>query len=184
MTQIFFTSDTHFDHSNIIHLAKRPFADLDEMNAALIDRWNAKVGSKDVVYHLGDFAFGDPTRASTFAKELNGAIHLIEGNHDADTVRYCRDNFASISATKDLSIDGQRLVLCHYPLREWNRAWRGSWHLFGHVHGRLDGEPHAKSLDVGVDSHNYAPIAFEEVAALMDARQSFADFAKPKRRAH
>ncbi|MEJ7707010.1 MAG: hypothetical protein WKF82_06805 [Nocardioidaceae bacterium] len=55
---VYFTSDTHFSHANIIRLCNRPFADVDEMDEAIIERWNATVTSADTVYHLGDVALG------------------------------------------------------------------------------------------------------------------------------
>ena len=78
---IYFTSDTHFGHARIIELCARPFANVDEMNEALIQKWNAVVGPDDVVYHLGDFFMG-PKETVLLRKRLNGKIVLIKGNHD------------------------------------------------------------------------------------------------------
>jgi calcineurin-like phosphoesterase family protein len=60
MAKVFFTSDTHFNHANIISYCSRPFSSADEMNREIIARWNAVVGPEDTVYHLGDFAMGRP----------------------------------------------------------------------------------------------------------------------------
>lgn len=177
MPDTFFTSDTHFDHESIIHLSKRPFHSVSEMNEALITNWNAKVGPHDTVWHLGDFSMGSDQPASVFADRLNGTIHLIEGNHDHKTVRDCTSSFASVGLIKTITVDKQRIVLSHYPMREWDRAWRGSWHLFGHVHSRLDDKPFSKSMDVGVDSNNYHPLAFEEIRAFMESQEDFPQFA-------
>lgn len=176
MAETFFISDTHFGHDRIINLSKRPFANVEEMNEALIANWNAVVAPKDVVWHLGDVGMGSDEAASTFLKRLNGKIHLIEGNHDNKTVRDCADCFASIDLMKMISVEGQKILLCHYPMREWDKAWRGAWHLFGHVHGRLDNEPYSKSMDVGVDSNAYKPLSFEQVRTHMESQPSFSDF--------
>lgn len=176
MPETFFISDTHFGHERIIHLSKRPFACVDEMNETLINNWNEVVRPNDIVWHLGDFGMGADVPASAFASRLNGEIHLIEGNHDQQTIRDCENSFASIQLMKTISIDGQKIVLCHYPMREWDKSWRGSWHLFGHVHGRLDNEPYTKSMDVGVDSNLYRPISFDEVRNFLAERPSFAEF--------
>ena len=47
--KVFFTSDTHFYHANIINFCKRPFANVETMNEALIENWNAVVGANDIV---------------------------------------------------------------------------------------------------------------------------------------
>jgi len=78
---IFFTSDTHFGHENIIKYCKRPFANAAEMDKALIRNWNRVVGPHDLVYHLGDFAVGGGP-AGPYLDQLNGRIILIHGNHD------------------------------------------------------------------------------------------------------
>lgn len=78
----FFTSDTHFGHERIISLSNRPFRNVDEMNKALVDNWNAVVGPDDHVYHLGDVALGKIAESLPLVGELNGIKHLVVGNHD------------------------------------------------------------------------------------------------------
>jgi calcineurin-like phosphoesterase family protein len=81
--KVFFTSDTHFNHANVIKYCVRPFASIEEMNRVMIERWNAVVGPEDTVYHLGDFAMGKPSEWPAFLRQLNGAKKiLIRGNHD------------------------------------------------------------------------------------------------------
>lgn len=169
---VFFTSDTHFGHERIITLCERPYDTVAQMDAGLVENWNAKIGPKDEVYHLGDFSFRSSRPAREFCAELNGTIHLIRGNHDGKTLKYDADCFASIHDILEMKCKKQRLVLCHYPMREWPGARAGVWHLFGHMHGRLDHEPRGLSLDVGVDSHNMAPLSFDEVSEIMTARRS------------
>ena len=79
----FFTSDTHFNHANVIQYCGRPFASVDEMNREMIARWNSTVGPDDTVYHLGDFALGKFAKAAPILHRLNGARKiLVLGNHD------------------------------------------------------------------------------------------------------
>jgi calcineurin-like phosphoesterase family protein len=79
---VFFTSDTHFNHTNIIRYCQRPFNDVAEMNETLIGNWNQTVGNEDIVFHLGDFCIGSAAEWSQILDRLNGKIYLILGKHD------------------------------------------------------------------------------------------------------
>jgi calcineurin-like phosphoesterase family protein len=167
-----FTSDTHFGHEGIIRLARRPFRSVEEMDAALITSWNATVAPGDTVWHMGDFCHRASLEPHVYRARLNGRIHLITGNHDQRTVKRFAHIFESVSPVREIDAGNRRLVLCHYPMREWPGAWRGAWHLFGHVHGRLDREPHGLSLDVGVDSHGFRPVGIDLIAVTLAGRAS------------
>lgn len=79
----FFTSDTHFGHTNIIRYSNRPFKDVNHMNEEIIRRWNEMVMPEDTVYHLGDVALGKIDDSLACVGRLNGTKILIEdGNHD------------------------------------------------------------------------------------------------------
>lgn len=79
---IYYTSDLHLGHANVIRHCDRPFADADEMDAALINNWNAKVHRNDTVYIVGDFLFRAKRPAEGYLSSLKGKKHLIIGNHD------------------------------------------------------------------------------------------------------
>lgn len=79
---VFFTSDTHFGHANIIRFCKRPFENVEEMNEVLIENWNKVVSDDDTVFHLGDFAFGGSNVWKEIIPRLKGHINLIIGNHE------------------------------------------------------------------------------------------------------
>lgn len=166
----FFTSDTHFGHKNIVEYCKRPFATFGEMDKEIVRRWNEVVTGNDTVYHLGDFAFGrDATLPyiSDIAKELKGKIKLIRGNHEkmASAIQW---RFSSINDYSEINIGGQEIVLFHYGMRTWHHDLRGTWHLYGHSHGGLP--PFGKSLDIGVDSWDFAPVSFDRLKEVMDKR--------------
>lgn len=163
----FFTSDTHFGHSNIIRYCKRPFANADEMDDVLVANWNSRVAKGDTVYHMGDFAFKDAEFAKAIRKRLNGNIRLILGNHDR--LSYLSDpdfGFETVKYYDEISHNNQKIVLFHYPMRSWHKNMRGAWHLYGHTHGGVS--PYGKSLEVGVDLWDYRPVTFDEIKAKMD----------------
>lgn len=83
MSTTYFTADLHFGHARIIELCGRPFASVEEMDAALIANWNAVVGPDDLVWVLGDYALGNRQHALTYLARLNGRKNLVIGNHDA-----------------------------------------------------------------------------------------------------
>ena len=65
-----FISDTHFSHTNIIKYAGRPFANVQEMDQALIDNWNSCVGVDDQVFFLGDLGLGSVDHLQSICRQL------------------------------------------------------------------------------------------------------------------
>jgi calcineurin-like phosphoesterase family protein len=178
---VFFTSDTHFGHENIIRTCGRPFATVAEMDEALVARWNERVRPGDMVYHLGDFCYRSSRGADNYLRRLNGEIHLVAGNHDGETLSHHAQLFASVSVIREVHAGGRRIVLCHYPMREWHGSRRKAWHLFGHVHGRLNHQPHGYSLDVGADSHDFRPWGLDEIERQFGKRDDpFASGRRPR----
>lgn len=163
---IFFTSDTHFGHANIIRYCNRPFKDVTEMNETIISNWNNKVKANDIVYHLGDFCFGSSHDAVNIINRLNGSIHLIKGNHEKAALNI-KNRFASIRDVDTFKIDKYEIFMSHYAHRVWNKSHRGTWHLYGHSHGTLPDDPRSLSFDIGVDCHNFQVLSFEEVKQIM-----------------
>jgi calcineurin-like phosphoesterase family protein len=177
--RVFFTSDSHYFHRNIMKYCNRPFETVEEMNETLIANWNNKVGKDDCVFHLGDFCFGGPERWKKIRERLNGNIVLIIGNHDMSSVRpntlvsMAGDIFYDVVMETSVRVNGQLMVLNHYPLLSYSGMYENRcWNLFGHVHLRpgytLDYESQLAHLrpcqyDVGVDMNGFAPVSFAEV---------------------
>jgi calcineurin-like phosphoesterase family protein len=160
LNNYWYTSDHHFGHKNIIALNSRPFTSVEEMDEALIARWNSVVGPDDVVYHLGDFSFGPQAH---YLPRLNGEKHLVLGNHDPSLVSA---GWASINDMLHVTTsDGTRLVLCHYAMRVWSKSHYGAIHLYGHSHGSLAGD--SQSCDVGVDCWGFEPVSLDAIKARM-----------------
>lgn len=173
MTQTFFTSDTHFNHANIIEYCKRPWLDVEDMNTALIERWNSTVGPEDTVYHLGDFALGQQEKALPIFELLNGKKHLIAGNHDGSKVKRMGWESVQPFLYVDLDLDEQPPwhLLIHDPGKAIHKGLIGVV-LHGHLHGMSDLHPFEKIagvryIDVGVDCRDYRPISMDQIRALI-----------------
>lgn len=182
---IWFTSDTHYGHRNIVRGVSqwadksgcRDFDTVDEMNDTIVDQINLCVQETDTLYHIGDWSMGGSRNIAEFRSRLNCRdIHLVYGNHDRaiQTDRYqTRALFSSIQPLMIQRIGGHRIVLCHFPLLVWEDHHRGVWHLHGHSHGHLinPGYYSRKVLDVGVDAHPaFRPYSLGEIADIMERR--------------
>ena len=167
---LYFTSDTHWGHSAVLGFGRRPFGSVEEMNAQMIVEWNQAVPKNARVFHMGDVSFMGTAKTAEVLSQLNGKIHLIEGNHDRHMTKVCRSFFQSIEQMKELKIEGNRIVLCHFPLESWHNMHYGAWHLHGHTHGSLPG--FGRRLDVGMDALRFwHPISYRAIAARMDKIQ-------------
>jgi calcineurin-like phosphoesterase family protein len=173
---IWFTSDQHFWHANVIEYCNRPFSNVDEMDEALISSWNKSVMPDDLVYHLGDFTLGNRLIAEKYFKRLNGYIRVLEypWHHDK---RWLRGQmyWSSHEVVYDLPIvvleheADVPIILCHYAFEIWDRKHYGSLHFHGHSHGELHRVENR--LDVGVDNAYkftgaYRPFSLEEAVEL------------------
>jgi len=145
-----FTSDTHFNHKNIIEYCKRPFKTVEQMNEALIKKWNAKVMKDDIVFHMGDFIWKEYWNIK---HRLNGTVILIQGNHDED----------NRSAIKQMTItfNHKDWVLTHIPFEEHIPDLC----LCGHVHSawKYKKYGHKIMINVGVDVWNFEPISMKQI---------------------
>jgi calcineurin-like phosphoesterase family protein len=164
--KVFFTSDTHFGHKNIIRHCKRPFDDVDEMDKCLIENWNRVVSNDDTVYHLGDFAWHS---VKQYREKLNGNITLILGNHDKQKIEGYRGIFDEVTIYKKIKIFEQKLILFHYPILSWDGRNHKSWHLYGHVHEKvLAPMVNIPALNIGTDNWGFTPIEYEQIEATMN----------------
>ena len=158
---IFFTSDTHFGDHRTLNIHKRPFSSVAEMDLSLVEGWNAVVGAKDEVWHLGDFA-RKAADVAPLLERLNGRKHLVRGNNDPAGTGEAA-GWSSVQDYAELELDGRTLILCHYPFRSWNRQHKGAINLHGHSHGKL--KPMPRQFDVGVDARRYRPVTLEQILA-------------------
>ena len=171
---IYFTSDLHLGHKNIIKLLGRKFDHVDQMNEVLIRNINDRVRPNDTLYILGDLSFREKPEV------INGLIRkikcrnlvLIRGNHD---VKYDPDLFLDICDFKEIKAEGMRFSLMHYPMVEWPGSRNGAIQLHGHQHNPPAYNQNMKRAgirryDVGVEANGYAPVSLEEILDYMNIK--------------
>lgn len=171
------TADSHFGHTNIIKYCNRPFDSAQEMDRYMIEQWRTRVQPQDHVFHLGDIGAPHPGYLHRILQQLPGRIHFIRGNHDNGRIMrvveprcvWVKDIWHS-----SLQADGKKvnLTLCHYPMKSWSKSFHGAVHFFGHVHEQMrfgDG----RSLNVGVDQWDFAPVRLERALEELEGREPF-----------
>ena len=165
---VFFTSDHHFDHFNVIEYAKRPFKDVNHMNERMIEIWNETVPSGSTVCYLGDFSLGK--KSLHFVKRLNGKKILLSGNHDECFKQKPGKIQLYLDAGFDQVLFGNQFLYgfncCHFPyyedhtptLRYTNHRPKdnGDWLLCGHIHDLW--KIKNKQINVGVDVWDFKPV--------------------------
>lgn len=172
--QHWLVSDTHFWHSNIIQYCNRPFKNAEEMNEELIKRWNAVVGSNDIVHHLGDFCFGKKENIASILPRLNGKIDLVLGNHDHHKIGFYYE--AGFHRVYDKPIVLRNFyILSHAPL-EWVSNNGVYANFYGHVHdSQVYNTVTARSCCVCVERWNYTPIRWEDAVEAMKKEEEKAN---------
>lgn len=139
MQRKLYIADWHYGHENALHFDNRPFKTVDEMNAALIDRWNRAVEPGDIVYVLGDM-FWRGSSAVEVLKSLVGQKCLIKGNHDRVKDLAFQQCFIKITEYLEVDDQGRSVVLCHYPIPCFKNHFYGTFHLYGHVHTSFESQ--------------------------------------------
>lgn len=169
---ILYTSDLHFGHAGVIAYDNRPFETAEEMDRALIDLWNARVSPRDEVYIVGDLAFHNEKPAEWYLRQLNGRKHLIVGNHDHKLLKNqaALSYFESVEKMIRINDQGTDIVLCHFPMAEWEGYFRGAYHIYGHIHNKInDGGrfmlSQERALNCGCMINNYMPASFRELVS-------------------
>lgn len=159
---IYFTADCHFGQERTLHLSKRPFADVCEMDKTMINNWNNTVSKNDDVYILGDFG------VYNYTKYLNGRLHLIKGNYERnEDHEYLKQYFDTVflldNITKMVSHNKRHytVTMTHEPLNLTDPISPYEINLFGHVHKLCLVKKYG--VNVGMDCHNFTPISMDTI---------------------
>lgn len=172
--KLFFTSDPHYGHENILKYCHRPFSSIEEHDEELIRLWNETVPEDGIVFILGDIGFCSETYLKTILNRLNGKIYWIIGNHDWRRITPgIMNRFECITQQMVITVDNKLVYLNHFPFLCYPNSDRHPvYQFFGHVHsGPLSGSSDISRLvhlnkrqyDVGVDNNEYKPISFQDI---------------------
>lgn len=190
----FFTSDTHFGHKHVIDFCKRPFDNVQVMNAEIIRRWNITVKPEDTVYHMGDVSFLGMQDTEKVLRQLNGFKILVRGNHDHRPSKMLKLGFDLVLESAGMVLTHavqhektkyHRVQLSHYPyygqyqdthrdgsprdFKERQLVDNGQFLLHGHVHEFWKMKD--RMINVGVDQWDFTPVSELEIVELIEIAQ-------------
>jgi calcineurin-like phosphoesterase family protein len=194
MSQIWFTSDLHFGHKNIIKYSNRPFDDVNHMNEVLISNFNSIISPNDQVIFVGDVCMGVRSETLPLLSRLNGIKFLIPGNHD-DCHEMYSDNFEKWKTKRILyenyfeeilnsSYEFFGFLVSHFPYdtNEEDKNARsfgnhvakdsGTPLICGHVHEEWKMKKSKQGtfmINVGVDVNDFKPISFDEILKIYES---------------
>jgi calcineurin-like phosphoesterase family protein len=169
MPNIFFASDHHFHHKNILTFKNqddtpvRVFSDVDHMNEHMVQQHNSVVKTTDKVYFLGDVTMSRNAKGLEILGRMNGEKVLVKGNHDLCSANQYLQYFKDVRGSHQF--DG--MILTHIPIHPESLA-RWGLNVHGHLHNNVVKMPVAQIPDrryfnVSMERINYTPISLEEV---------------------
>ncbi len=170
--KIYFFSDAHFDHKNIIKYCNRPFNSTREMNQALVRNWQDSVGNNDTVFFLGDMSYGrDRNPIDYWLSKLTGKISYIRGNHDTDIIN--RANV--INSHYAIKYRDYQFLLMHDPHRP--NGYDG-WIIHGDKHNNnLKDYPlinqKNKTVNVCAELVEHTPLNLDKIITLIETGRSY-----------
>ena len=165
-SNIWFISDTHFGHANIIKHCRPQFSNVTEMDESLISKWNASVRPHDLVYHLGDFGW-KPADVIRIRPRLNGAIRLIVGNHDSIISLVRTEMFQRIEMWH--VFPEWHFTASHVPMLV-SQLRHSHFNVHGHVHGNSKGLE-SYHIEVCVEVTGFKPVHVDEILAKIEERK-------------
>jgi calcineurin-like phosphoesterase family protein len=182
---VFFTSDFHLGHSNVIKFDDRPFKNVNDMADKIIENWNSVVDEDSIIYYLGDLFYKvKASHVAYLVHQLKGEIRVILGNHDRLSQLFRMNRFSDIQTYQRISIKDeehkkgkQDIIVSHYPHLIWDKHHHGAFHLHGHSHHNLGKNEEGakyynrKVLDVGCNGWDYTPLSYNQIKVIMKQRE-------------
>ena len=182
MHNIWITSDSHFNHNKEFVYKERGFSSVEEMNEAIIERWNECINPNDIVYHLGDVMMGDLNVGLPLVKSLNGHIKLALGNHDTpQRVAAFSEFFDEIQFGYRIKVGKKVIMLSHYPMLTGNYDESKTYSFHGHAHSKNISTPEYDLMfNVSLDAHDCYPWLLDNIMSYINSKSMiFNELAKP-----
>lgn len=167
---IFFTSDLHMRHKNILKYSNRPFDTIDEMNVTILNNINNTVMTNDQLYILGDFCFGSVKICLEYLDKIKCRnITFVQGNHDNRRFinKLSKNNIDTYTLKHklELPLENKTLLCTHFPEKTIPENYIN---LHGHIHTEGNHNIITNNFyDVGVDNNNFKPISLEQIKNIM-----------------
>jgi calcineurin-like phosphoesterase family protein len=180
--RIWFTSDQHFGHRNVLRFCHRPWEDVKDMGQSIINNWNEVVSDNDICFILGDMCWWESRHdVKRVMDKLKGSvIYVVPGNHcTRRSYELCDERIKLLDDVSAIYLryEGSDKILkeiyvSHIPLMTWPHRERGSINLFGHIHSGPKTECQCdqdlplwkgQQYDVGVDNNEYYPISYDDI---------------------
>lgn len=191
---VYFSSDWHLGHQQPFIWESRGYKSYEDHTDSIIDSINKEVRLNDILFYLGDLCLNTPIEKfeEYIGRIVCQNVWMIFGNHNNPheksiyqpltkeliidkTKNYqvypvAYKNVKYLGHYYEVSVNGQVIILFHYPISSWNYMNHGSWHLCGHSHYNFDPSTAenttAKILDVGWDGFKKV-LSFDEVSTIM-----------------
>lgn len=165
---VFVTANMQLGRPNAIKKYKRPYANVDEMNDAMIQLWNSQVSTSDIVYHLGNFAW-DPKTAQDALTKMKGRIFLMPAEIDDALMVLAQKGLLPEHCSlmnRILPIDSHKCNMSYWPMLDWPNKNKGYWSIIGHPDKKYKSNPATKVINVSTDLWGHKPQNLQRVLEL------------------
>ncbi len=174
---IWFGSDLHFGHKNIIKYDKQDYKDIFQRDLDIVSKWIALVEPNDTAILLGDIGLSkDIDYIESMIASLSGKLYFIGGNHDhGDHIKLYEKYGEYMGRLTEIQVMKQQITLCHFRMANWNNSHRGAWNLHGHQHCCYPDDKHMMQMDVGIQGNGMKPLNFNNIKTIMSKKDFVVD---------
>lgn len=164
---LWFISDTHFGHKNILtfkdtdgaHFRGDHFTSCEIMDETMIENWNKRIKPHDKVYHLGDVGYCSNRHLDSILSRLNGHKRLVLGNHDK-----IGRNSPLVKHFDKIKLwwPFEGILFTHVPTDGITGPKKCTVNVHGHIH-QNKAKDDGKHVNICVENTGYNPLNYEDI---------------------